>query len=59
MQFITIFQVLECMKKNGYDTSFYDDVEYKDDFLYFLYFFRKGNVWATDGPNEWLFIEFV
>lgn len=59
MQFITIFQVLECMKKNGYDTSFYDDAEYQDDFFDFLYFFRNGNVWATDGPNEWLFIEIV
>lgn len=59
MQFITIFHVLEWMKKNGYDTSFYDDSEYQDDFLDFLYIFRDGNVWATDGPNEWLFIEIV
>lgn len=56
---ITIFQLLEWLKKNSYSTSFYDDSEYKDDFLNFLYFFRDGNVWATDGPNEWLFIEFV
>lgn len=57
MQFITIFQVLEWMKKNGYDTSFYDNAEYQDDFLDFLYFFRQGNVWASDdGGNQWLFI---
>ena len=60
MQFITIFQVLEWMKKNGYDTSFYDNAEYQDDFLDFLYFFLNGNVWASDdGGNQWLFIEFV
>lgn len=60
MQFITIFQVLEWMKKNGYDTSFYDNAEYQDDFLDFLYFFRDGNVFASyDGGNQWLFIEVV
>lgn len=59
MQKITIFQLLELLQKNGYDTSFYDNSECQEDFLHFLYFFRKGNVWATDGPNEWLFIEFV
>lgn len=59
MQKITIFQLLEWLKKNNYDTSFYDDSENKVDFLHFLYFFWKGNIWATDGPNDWLFIEFV
>ena len=59
MQKITIFQLLEWLKKNDYNTSFYDDSVHKEDFLHFLYFFRKGNVWATDGLNEWLFIEFV
>ena len=59
MQKITIFQLLEWLQKNGYDTSFYDNSDCQEDFLNFLYFFRSGNVWATDGPNEWLFIEFV
>lgn len=59
MQKITIFQLLEWLKKNGYSTSFFDDSMYKEDFSHFLYFFLKGNVWATDGLNMWLFIEFV
>lgn len=54
MQFTTISQVLESMKKNGYDTSFYDNSEYQDDFLDLPYFFRDGNVRYTDGPDEWL-----
>lgn len=36
MYFITIFNLLEWMKKNGYDTSFYDDAEYQDDFWIFF-----------------------
>lgn len=58
-KFFTIDQLLEWLKLHGYSTSAYDEMTVKEDLENFLYFFRDGNVWATDGPNEWLFIEFV
>lgn len=58
-KFFTIDQLIEYLKLQDYPTSVYDEMIGKEDLEDFLYFFRDGNVWATDGPNEWLFIEFV
>lgn len=58
-KFFTIDQLLEWLKFNDYPTSVYEDIVSDEGLVDFLYFFRDGNVWATDGPNEWLFIEFV
>lgn len=58
-KFFTIDQLLEWLKFNDYPTSVYEDITSDEGLADFLYFFRDGNVWATDGPNEWLFIEFV
>ena len=58
-KFFTIDQLIEYLKLQDYPTSVYDEMTGKEELQDFLYFFRDGNVWATDGPNEWLFIEFV
>lgn len=58
-KFFTIHQLVEYLKSQDYPTSVYDEMIGKEELEDFLYFFRDGNVWATDGPNEWLFIEFV
>lgn len=58
-KYFTIDQLIEYLKCMDYPTSAYDEMTGKEDLEDFLYFFRDGNVWATDGPNEWLFIEFV
>lgn len=58
-KFFTIDQLIEYLKCMDYPTSVYGEMIGNDDLEDFLYFFRDGNVWATDGPNEWLFIEFV
>lgn len=58
-KFFTIDQLIEYLKLQDYPTSVYDEMTGKEELQDFLYFFRGGNVWATDGPNEWLFIEFV
>jgi hypothetical protein len=58
-KFFTIDQLLEWFKFNDYPTSAYEDIVSDEGLVDFLYFFRDGNVWVTDGPNEWLFIEFV
>ena len=47
------------MKIYDYPASVYEDIIINEGLADFLYFFRDGNVWATDGPNEWLFIDFV
>ena len=47
------------IKVHDYPASVYEDIISDEGLADFLYFFRDGNVWATDGPNEWLFIEFV
>lgn len=56
-KFFTIEQLLECF--NDYPASVYEDLTSDEGLTDFLYFFRGGNVFATDGYNEWLFIEFV
>lgn len=58
-KFFTIDQLLEWFKVHDYSASVYEDITSDEGLADFLYFFRDGNVWATDGPNEWLFIEFV
>lgn len=58
-KFFTIDQLIEYLKLQDYPTSVYDEMTGKEELQDFLYFFRDANVWATDGPNEWLFIEFV
>nr|DAI29517.1 MAG TPA: hypothetical protein [Inoviridae sp.] len=58
-KFFTIDQLLEWFKVHDYPASVYEDIISDEGLADFLYFFRDGNVWATDGPNEWLFIEFV
>lgn len=58
-KFFTIYQLKEWFKVHDYPASFYEDITSDEGLADFLYFFRDGNVWATDGPNEWLFIEFV
>ena len=58
-KYFTIDQLIEYLKCMDYPTSVYDDMIGKEGLEDFLYFFRDGNVWATDGPNEWLLIEFV
>lgn len=58
-KYFTIDQLIEYLKCMDYPTSAYDEMSGKEDLEDFLYFFRDGNVWVTDGPNEWLFIEFV
>lgn len=58
-KYFTIEQLFEYLKCQDYPTSAYDEMSGNEDLKDFLYFFRDGNVWVTDGPNEWLFIEFV
>ena len=58
-KFFTKEQLLEWLKLHDYPTSVYEDIIGDEGLSDFLYFFRDGNVWVTDGPNEWLFIEFV
>lgn len=58
-KFFTIDQLIEWFKVHDYPASVYEDITIDEGLADFLYFFRDGNVWATDGPNEWLFIVFV
>lgn len=58
-KFFTIDQLLEWFKVHDYPASVYEDIISDEGLAYLLFFFRNGNVWATDGFNEWLFIEFV
>ena len=58
-KFFTIYQLIEWFKVHDYLASVYEDITSDEGLADFLYFFRDGNVWVTDGPNEWLFIEFV
>lgn len=58
-KYFTFNQLIEYLKCMDYPTSVYDEMSGNEDLEDFLYFFCAGNVWATDGWNEWLFIEFV
>lgn len=58
---MTIFQLLEWLKYNDMDTSWYDCESDDDKAAYedFLYFERDSKVYATNGINEWVILYLV